>query len=233
MGAGMSITDKVRSWFERPGDHDAFPPPGLSSPRMERKMKPTAPEIRNSRGLEQFVANLRDLMGLNILDLAGANQENISFLTNLGHRVYSMDLPKAIENAFGTEPAGQATARAQQDFLDEHFNYLPDTFDGVLLWDSLQYMSPSLLQGTIDRIHHVTTPKASLLAFFNADERALEVPSYAFRILDPQTVSLTLRGMRVPGQTYNNRNIEKAFGRFDSVKLFLTKDNLREVVVRR
>lgn len=228
------LNDKLRAWFQKPEDRSAFPPPGNSRLRMEgRKVKPPAPEVRTSRGLDQFLANIRDLVGLNILDLAGANQENISFLTDLGHRVYSLDLAKAIEVTFGSEPAGQANAKALQEFLDDNFNYQADTFDGVLLWDSLQYMSPALLNGTLDRLYNAMTPKGSLLAFFNADERAQEVPSYAFRILDPHNISLTPRGMRTPGQTYNNRNIEKAFTKFESVKLFLTKDSLREVVVRR
>jgi hypothetical protein len=44
---------------------------------------------------------------------------------------------------------------------------------------------------------------------------------------------LAERGMRASGQVFNNRNLEKLFGRFESVKFFLTKDSLREVIVRR
>jgi hypothetical protein len=32
---------------------------------------------------------------------------------------------------------------------------------------------------------------------------------------------------------FNNRSLEKLFGKFESVKFFLTRDNLREVIVRR
>jgi hypothetical protein len=31
---------------------------------------------------------------------------------------------------------------------------------------------------------------------------------------------------------FNNRNLEKLFGRFDSVKFFLTREQLREVIVK-
>ena len=41
------------------------------------------------------------------------------------------------------------------------------------------------------------------------------------------------RGIRSSGQVYNNRNLEKLFGKFESVKFFLTKENLREVIVKR
>jgi hypothetical protein len=39
--------------------------------------------------------------------------------------------------------------------------------------------------------------------------------------------------MRRPVQRFNNRGVEKLFQRFQSVKFFLARDNLREVVVRR
>ena len=77
------------------------------------------------------------------------------------------------------------------------------------------------------------SPRAYLLAFFTAVERATEVPSYTFRIVDNKTISLTERGMRPAGQVFNNRSLEKLFGKFDSVKFFLTRENLREVIVRR
>ena len=38
---------------------------------------------------------------------------------------------------------------------------------------------------------------------------------------------------RTPVQYFNNRGIEKLFERFEAVKFFLTRDALREVVVKR
>jgi hypothetical protein len=76
-------------------------------------------------------------------------------------------------------------------------------------------------------------PNAYMLAFFTATDRATEVPSYSFRIGDNKTVVVTDRGMRPAGQVFNNRNLEKLFAKFESVKFFLTRDNLREVIVRR
>jgi hypothetical protein len=44
---------------------------------------------------------------------------------------------------------------------------------------------------------------------------------------------LTPRGQRKPAQYFNNRSLEKLFQKFHSVKFFLTRDHLREVIVRR
>jgi hypothetical protein len=41
------------------------------------------------------------------------------------------------------------------------------------------------------------------------------------------------RSRRKPAQIFNNRNLEKLFQEFSSVKFFLTRDHLREVIVKR
>ena len=58
------------------------------------------------------------------------------------------------------------------------------------------------------------------------------VPHYAFRIQDVKTLQVSQHGSRRPAQLFNNRSLEKLFARSESVKFFLTKDRLREVVVR-
>jgi hypothetical protein len=237
------LPEKLRSIFRK--ESDAVSPIG-DTPRSAvsgggsggppgRKIarKETPPQTRQSRGLEQFFFNIRDVVGLSVLDAAGANQENVNFLINLGHKVYSQDLVRSIDEAFGEDPAEQTNVSRIEYFLRQNFDYPPDTLDAVLLWDSLQFMAPPLLNATVDRLYEVMSPKSYLLAFFTATERAVEVPSHSFRIVDHKTILLGDRGVRPAGQVFNNRNLEKLFGKFESVKFFLTRENLREVIVRR
>src|SRR6201997_3828563 len=58
---------------------------------------------RQSRGLEEFFAYIRDQSGLTILDLGGATQQNVSFITNLGHRLYSEDFLQILHESFGPD----------------------------------------------------------------------------------------------------------------------------------
>jgi len=190
-------------------------------------------QTRQSRGLEQFFFNIRDVVGLSVLDCAGASQDNIDFLINLGHKVYSQDLVRNLDEAFGRDLTEQTNPSRIDYFLRQNFDYPLEALDGVLLWDSLQFMSPALLNATVERLYDVMRPKSYLLAFFTATERALEVPSHSFRIADNKTIVLSERGVRPAGQVFNNRNLEKLFGKFESVKFFLTRENLREVIVRR
>ena len=189
---------------------------------------------RPSRGLEQFFAFLRDQAGLSILDLAGASQQNINFITNLGHRLYSEDFVRTLDDVFrDADPSDQANQSRIDQFLRQTLNFENEQFDGVLVWDVLQYMTPALLAATLDRLRTIVRPHAYLLAYFHADEKAQQVPFYSFRIKDSQNLILAQRGTRKPAQIFNNRSLEKLFQKFESVKFFLTKEQLREVIVRR
>ena len=56
---------------------------------------------------------------------------------------------------------------------------------------------------------------------------------YAFRIRDSNTLLVADRCVRKPEQVFNNRSLEKLFQDFESLKFFLARDKLREVIVRR
>jgi hypothetical protein len=63
---------------------------GGSPPGRFRHGGPDEPEVvttRRSRALEEFFLDIRGQSGLTILDLGGASQENVNFITNLGHRL--------------------------------------------------------------------------------------------------------------------------------------------------
>ena len=104
--------------------------------------------------------------------------------------------------------------------------------DGVLAWDVLEHLAPALLMAVVERLHKIVRPGSYLLAFFHSDDKLESVPHYAFRIQDVKTLQLSEHGSRRPAQLFNNRNVEKLFARSESVKFFLTRDRLREVVVR-
>ena len=189
---------------------------------------------RPSRGLEQFFTYVRGQVGLSVLDFAGASQENINFITNLGHRLYSEDFVRTLDDVFGGEdPNDQANQGRIDQFLRQTLNFEKDQFDGVLVWDVLQYLTPALLTATLEKLCTIVRPQGYLLAYFHADEKARQVPFYSFRIKDQKNLLINQRGTRTPAQIFNNRSLEKLFQKFESVKFFLTREQLREVIVRR
>jgi hypothetical protein len=205
-------------------------------PTAKGPARPVAPVSRQSNGLDQFFTSIQGQQGLRILDLAGASQANIGFITSLGHRVYSDDILRTLDDSFGSGPdmlANQSEPERVQQFLSQALDFPAAHFDGALVWDTMQFLSPHLLQLTIERLRYVLQASAYLLAFFHAEEKAELLPSYSYRIVDSKTLSLNKRGERKPAQFFNNRSLEKLFHEFQSVKFFLTRDHLREVIVRR
>ena len=80
------------------------PPPANSkrAPAPSRSLRDVESiSTRPSRGLEQFFGYIRDQAGLTILDLGGATQQNVNFITNLGHRLYSEDFLQILHETFG------------------------------------------------------------------------------------------------------------------------------------
>jgi len=188
---------------------------------------------RTSRGLEEFFNHIRGQSGLHILDLGGATQQNVSFITNLGHRLCTEDFLRILRDVFGTKDTVDQSNPGQIDFfLRQALDYPDEQFDGVLLWDVLEYLEPTLLNAVIDRLRKIVRPRSYMLAVFHSDDKIQEAPVYAFRIQEMNTLLVTRHGMRRPTQLYNNRSLEKLFGRFESVKFFLTRERLREVIVK-
>ena len=193
-------------------------------------------EPRISNGLDQFVSALREHGGSpDILDLSGANQWNLDFLSARG-RLTSDEFTYAATTAFGASGdffANQTDSRHIETFCKLSLDYRPDSFDALLVWDCLEYLAPELLEEVVSHLYDISRPGALLLCYFHADQAATKLPVTQFRIIDSKTIQTATRQFTRPTQFYSNRAIERIFQNFQSVKFFLTRDHLREVIVRR
>jgi hypothetical protein len=212
------------------------PAAGGEPPGRFHHAAPGDPEVvstRHSRALEEFFLDIRGQSGLTILDLGGVSQENVNFITSLGHRLYSEDFLQILHETFGADDTVDHSNPGRIDFfLRQALDYPDDHFDGVLLWDSLEYLAPALLHAVVSRVRKIARQKSQMLAFFESDDKLETVPCYTFRILELSSLQLTQRGTRRAVQLFNNRGLEKLFADFQSVKFFLTRERLREVLVR-
>jgi SAM-dependent methyltransferase len=207
---------------------------------------------RPSNALAEFCTSLEERPGLAILDFAPVNQGTITFVTNYGHKLYSEDFLHQLDQSFGRETLTQLGIEPGPDPLDHHanpllasrfltsaLNFTDESFDGALVWDSLEYLAPPLLEQVVEKLHRILRPGSYLLALFHADNQTeaslQEAPgsSASYRIQDGRTLMMTTRPRREFAQVFNNRMLERMFQDFESVKFFLTRDNLREVIVRK
>ena len=231
------LSEKLKSMLRGPrgGTASSDPSVGRNASRFvfPRGGGDEAVSTRPSRGLEEFFTYIRDQSGLTILDLGGATQQNVSFITNLGHRLYSEDFLQILHETFGLEDTVDQSNPGQIDyFLRQALDYSEGQFDGVLIWDSLEYLAPALLTAVVERLHKIVRPKSYMLAFFHSDDKLEAVPFYTFRIQEVNSLQVSQRGTRRPVQLFNNRSLERLFGKFESVKFFLTRERLREVIVK-
>jgi SAM-dependent methyltransferase len=190
---------------------------------------------RRSSGLAEFTRAIEGEDGLRILDLGPTSPTNIAYLTERGHKVYNEDVLKESEDAslVVTGDDGRSTHDADR-FLAENLVFGPDTsFDAILVWDTPDYLHEALVKPMVNRIHRLLRPKGILLAFFHTRDAGPDAPYYRYHIAGEDTLELQPGPRFRLQRIFNNRHIENLFRDFSSIKFFLARDNVREVLVIR
>jgi hypothetical protein len=194
---------------------------------------PKKPESRRSNGLKHFFDTIPKSRGIELLDLGGANEANVNFLADLGGKIHFIDLLGSYDR-FQPQPGEDKTSLDfAREFVDEHLNFARNQFDAILGWDALEFLDIDVLHLTAPRLNEILRPGGGLLTLFHTHGRGATAPVYSYRIEGLDTLRLEPRGTRVLPNTFNNRSLERLFADYSSVKFFLTRDNLREVIVSR
>jgi SAM-dependent methyltransferase len=201
---------------------------------------PSASRIsRRSSGLNEFSKSLIGQEGLCILDLGCTSATNISRLTGMGHKVCTEDLLEAAHDSLLLVPGpdGKKVIDVER-FLRESLAYQGKVFDAVLCWDVPDYLPEPLVKPVVERLCALTKPGGILLAYFHTRDAGPDAPHYRYHIAGNDTLQLqpTARNglaMFRLQRVFNNRHIENLFREFASLKFFLARDNVREVIVVR
>lgn len=195
----------------------------------------TPPGGRRSYALESMSQWLGGQERLQIIDFGGINQQNVDYVTGMGHRLYSEDLLHSFDQFFGslTFDAQEFPADRVEAFLEQTLDFPDQSADGALIWDSLQFLPAPLGRAVLDRVHRVLAPDALVLALFHSESSGPVASPQRCRVLDRRHVMLTPRPVRRPMVAFSTRAIERFFQRFQTLKFFLTRDNLQEVIARR
>jgi SAM-dependent methyltransferase len=233
-----SVTNSLARFFNRAPAAEA-PSVPLAADNSERI-------ARRSSGLGEFMKRMQGEEGLSILDLGPTSPANIEYLTNLGHKVYNEDLLQgSIDPTLITQGEDGKPAINIQQFLAANLQYAAEKFDAVLCWDVPDYVHESLVKPIVERLHRVVKPKGALLAFFHTKDAGPDAPYFRYHIAAPDALNLQSvwrlggdrKQPRLPmfrlQRVFNNRHIENLFHDYASLKFFLARDNVREVIVVR
>lgn len=208
---------------------------------------------RRSSGLGELARIWQTEEPLCVLDLGSTSAANIRHFTGRGHKIYSEDLLTA-----STDPSlitKDELGKPMLDsrlFLADNLVYPAAHFDVALCWNLPDYLDESLVRPVVGRLWSVLKPGGMLLAFFHTRDAGPDAPCYRFHIigkdtLEMQRIVLRREARRGPTGTvhtaitegfhlqrvFNNRHIETLFRDFASIKFFLARDNVREVLVVR
>ena len=208
---------------------------------------PAVPQklTRRSSGMAEISRLLNSQEGLCVLDLGSTSANNIRFLTEKGHKNYSEDLLRAsLDPELRVQNEEGYWILDSRKFMAENLSYENGLFDIVLCWNLPDYMAESLVKPTIDRLWSVMKPGGLLLAFFHTRDAGPDAACYRFHIT--ATDMLEMQEVRMPStgrgresealalqRVFNNRHIENLFRDFASIKFFLARDAIREVLVVR
>jgi hypothetical protein len=76
-------------------------------------------------------------------------------------------------------------------------------------------------------------PTGIMLAFFHTRDAGPDAPFYRYHIATKDTLELQPAQPYKLQRIFNNRNVENLFREYSSMKFFLGRDNIREVLVIR
>ena len=214
--------DLFRNLQASPSPGGGAPAPPASAERIPR----------HSTGLGEFTRMLAGQEEMRILDLGPTSPTNIARLTGLGHKAYNEDVLLASTSPSYAARTEEGKPSTDVDrFLAENLTYTTTLFDAVLCWDIPDYLPEAVVRPSVERLHRVTKAGGVLLAFFHTRDAGPDAPYYRYHIVGDDQLELQ-QGPRFRLQRiFNNRNIEKLFQGFSSIKFFLARDNVREVLV--
>jgi hypothetical protein len=209
---------------------------------------PAAPHksTRRSSGMGEVSRLLNSQEALCVLDMGATSASNIRFFTGKGHKNYSEDLLRSsLDPALRIQDSDGKSIVDSKKFLDENLVYPNALFDVVLCWNLPDYMEENLVKPTIDRLWSVMKPGALLLAFFHTRDAGPDSTCYRYHVTDSDMLEMQEVKFAPPGRpasekqsprlqrVFNNRHIENLFRDFSSIKFFLSRDAIREVLVVR
>jgi SAM-dependent methyltransferase len=208
---------------------------------------------RRSSGLGELSRSWESAQNLCVLDLGSTSPTNIRHFTERGHKIYSEDLLTASTNPeLLTKDEQGNDVLDSRKFLADNLVYPAAQFDVIFCWNLPDYLDESLVKPVIGRLWSVLKPGGMLLAFFHTRDAGPDSPCHRFHIvggdtLEMQKIELRREARRGPTgavhtavsdgfqlqRVFNNRHIENLFRDFASIKFFLARDSIREVLVVR
>jgi hypothetical protein len=194
---------------------------------------------RHSRGWGEVRAHLKNSTALRVLDFGATSPANINFLTNLGHGVYMSNLVQESTRPEWLRPLppdakpGTVAELDVDRFIEANLSFSGRDFDVVLLWDTANYLPPEVVPALFARLSNVLRPGGMLLAFFHSRMSGPETAFSRHQLTDTDDL-LVLDSASFPVRAiYQVRQVENLIEGYNSMRFYVGKDNVRELIAVR
>jgi hypothetical protein len=232
----MSLLDKLLHDGER---HPAHPAARVREVAAGAAAAPaSAPVLRPSNGLKDFLWHVSDVDGGRLLDLGPVAQSTVSFFVERGFKIYTEDVLRAWREHLGEEERRLRSAQgnaAQEEFdmraiaarfVQANLTYPAGTFHAALLWDACDYLDPEAVTPLVARLHELLRPGGVVLGLFHSRKPE---GFYRYRVRDGENIELLpARPLFTQMRILQNRDLLNLFAPFRTSKTFVGRDQLRE-----
>lgn len=190
--------------------------------------------LQSTTAFPRFVAKLKDRPRPTLLDLGLLCGENIAWLAAKGVKVFVDDTGgHLIDSASKTirSPDGKVLP-APVDF--SHLSYPAESFDGMLLWNLMDFMDRATAGRFLERLLLFMKPRCLLFAMSSYDRTKTSALLTRYRILNEDQIAYeedSARRLRV--HILENRELVDLFARFEILKSNLLQNQVRELLVEK
>ncbi|MEO8679742.1 MAG: hypothetical protein ABI665_11890 [Vicinamibacterales bacterium] len=196
-------------------------------------VEPNAPATTEiaypTRALHKFLAGLHARDNPLILDLGPVVGSNVTFFgEQLGCRIRVEDVAADIDRHVKAGNLEELEA-----FFTGRFTQAPESVDGILCWDILDYLDRPAAQALATALARLLRPDGYLLGLFSTAEAREQIYT-KYVVVDENTLRYrTYPALRARQRSLLNGDIIKLFKTLRVTDSFLMKSNVREMLFRK
>lgn len=193
---------------------------------IERPVAPTSPDgAYRSRMMERYLWFLAKCEKPQVLDVGPIIGSTIDFFLSQASKLTVCDVLRRLG------PSAQSHIQGEQ--LLSFFDYKPETFDGINLWDIPDHLENKVLTELIKRCSSMLKPNGLLMML--ASNTSLPQP-HPLYLASGENFTATLRkvtAMRLPYYFRSNRDIDLFMKPLEQYSSFVCMNGIREFLFRR
>jgi len=174
--------------------------------------------------LRAYTEQIEKVQDAQVLDLGPVCTENISFFGKRVGRLFVCDMFVRLDSAL--------RSGLPLRLVWKHLDYPSRNFDGIMLWDLIDYLDNDEVHHLLDLCHTMLKPRGMLLAVVQ-NECPVASKNNSYVIGEDFGVCLRPQPhLRLPWRKRHNRALLDIAARFTPIKWYIYRDGIREILLR-